>query len=161
VTRHWAHIARECDPWAQPETEWHRGWKLHFLRAGAHIEVVMGERREHRADVLLPNGRVIELQSGFLSVEQIAEREAFYGQRLVWLYRCDWQERLHFGRRGFWWKHGAKSMARHIRPVWWDCLDEGEVVRVSLGLNDAGSRVLGKVLARSRSTISVSSRLKC
>jgi hypothetical protein len=26
VTWHWAHLAREdCDPWAEPDTVWHRG----------------------------------------------------------------------------------------------------------------------------------------
>jgi hypothetical protein len=29
--RHWAHLSTMvCDPWREPETEWHRGWKDEF-----------------------------------------------------------------------------------------------------------------------------------
>lgn len=89
----------------------------------------------------------MELQAGYLAPEAIAARERFYGARLSWLYRADgWLDRLHFGRRGFWWKHGAKSMTGHTRPVYWDT--GGEVWGVSLGLNPDGTRVLGRITAR-------------
>lgn len=28
---HWAHRANDCDPWHEPESEWHIGWKLQDL----------------------------------------------------------------------------------------------------------------------------------
>jgi hypothetical protein len=155
---HWAHIAAVCDPWAEPETEWHQWWKRHLRdRAGARLEQVIGR---HRADALLPDGRVVELQSAYLSVEQIAERERFYGARMVWLYRCTWEDRLHFGKRGFWWKHGAPSMACHRCAVWWHFPD-GRLYRVSLGLVEAdfgAKRILGKVKRRA---FSRSAKLDC
>ena len=161
VTWHWAHEAADCDPWSEPESAWHIGWKRHFAARGARIEVVMGP---HRADVVTASGHIIELQAGYLSVDEIAEREAFYGEALTWLYRCHWTERLHFGPRGFWWKHGAKAMTTHRRPVFWDLGDE--LVRVSLNLVEqrellawdserqvgtyctTGHRVLGRVEQR-------------
>ena len=140
VCWHWAHRVLDCDPWSEPETTWHRTWKHH----GYETEVVLRHGDEvHRADIVTITGLVIELQSGYLSADAIAARERFYG-RMWWLYHATWTDRLHFGRYGFWWKHGAKSMARHERPVHWDLGDE--VWLVSVGLSESGSCVLGKVL---------------
>ena len=84
VTHHWAHISGgDCDAWSEPESDWHKGWKEYFPM---HCrEVVMGENNEHRADVRLDNGLVIELQHSSISPETIAEREQFYGF-MVWLF---------------------------------------------------------------------------
>ncbi len=36
VVPHWAHLARaDCDPWAEPESPWHRRWKERFPSPGA------------------------------------------------------------------------------------------------------------------------------
>lgn len=145
VTWHWAHENADCDPWSEPESEWHRGWKQHFVGLGDAVEVVMPP---HRADIVTATGFTIELQSDYLPLEAIAARETFYGPRLRWLYRCHWGDRLHFGRSGFWWKHGAKSMTHHRRPIWWDMGDELIQVTLTLVTNDEGERVLGRVLRR-------------
>ena len=82
VVHHWAHHARgECDPWSEPEGEWHRGWKLAV--PPERREVVMGP---HRADVVTASGGVVELQHSGISPEVIAEREAFYGERMAWIF---------------------------------------------------------------------------
>jgi len=141
VTWHWAHEVQDCDPWSEPESEWHHFWKRRLMAHGAAIEVVIPP---HRADALVRNGPIIELQATFLSAEDIAEREAFYGPKMVWLYRCHWMDRVHFGKRGFWWKHAAKSLTTHRRPVFWHNGDD-DVLRVSLGVVESG-RVLGRVL---------------
>lgn len=151
VTWHWAHETADCDPWAEPESQWHIDWKHRLAALGAAIEVVMPP---HRADAVLPSGQIVELQAGYLSADDILAREGFYGDRLSWVYRCHWGDRLHHGRHGFWWKNGAKSMTTHRRPVWWDM--GNELIRVSLGLVDvddqygfaAGQRVLGRVHER-------------
>lgn len=144
VTWHWAHDVADCDPWSEPESEWHLDWKRYYRDVrGATIECV---RPPHRADVVLTSGIVVELQAGYLDAEQIARREAFYGSDMVWLYRCHWADRLHYGERGFWWKHGAKSMATHRRPVWWDMGDELIRVRLNVVSNDDVERVLGRVV---------------
>jgi len=60
VTWHWAHLAADCDPWSEPESEWHRRWKFWFLsHPGVRVEVPMAE---HRADVVLADGRIVELR---------------------------------------------------------------------------------------------------
>jgi hypothetical protein len=146
VSWHWAHIAADCDPWSEPESEWHIGWKDRFEAAGATVEVVMGE---HRADVVTPDGGIVELQGGYLPAEDIVQREAFYGPTLTWIYRCHWRDRLQFGRYGFWWRNGAKSMTLHQQPLWWHVGDELWNVRLSLITRDDDSeRVLGKVVEK-------------
>lgn len=80
VTPHWAHRAADCDPWAEPESEWHRSWKL--PAPPARREVVMGP---HRADLVAPNGVVVEIQHSNISGDSIREREAFY-QRMLWIF---------------------------------------------------------------------------
>lgn len=152
VTWHWAHEAADCDPWAEPESAWHLAWKA----AALHSEVVM--RRDgtcHRADIVTTDGRVVELQSTYLPVDQIRAREAFYGPSMVWLYRATWIDRLHFGHRGgFWWRHGSKAMAHTRTRLLWDIdhHDHGrEIWRVSLRLRtygDGSQRILGRVLRR-------------
>lgn len=145
VSWHWAHKVAECDPWSEPESEWHIGWKRILESLGAELEVIRGY---HRADAVMPDGTVVELQSSYLSAGDIEARENHYG-RMCWIYRCTWADRIHRGRRwrqrgGFWWKHGSKAMTRHNAPVFWD--DRGALVRVQLNLvrTETGERVLGR-----------------
>lgn len=117
VTWHWAHEAADCDPWSEPETEWHREWKSNF--SPEHREVVMGP---HRADVRLPIGRVIEFQHSSISQEEIAEREAFYGPLMVWVLdmteKSDQVEiRERDGFVSFKWKHARKSFFESRRRI--------------------------------------------
>lgn len=80
IVNHWAHRARDCDPWSEPETEWHREWKSY---APIHRqEVVIGA---HRADIVAANGVVVEIQHSNISGEEIRERERFY-KRLLWIF---------------------------------------------------------------------------
>jgi len=82
VAPYWSHKAACTDDWNE-ESEWHAGWKL---RAPSDwCEYVMGP---HRADIRLPDGRILELQRSSLSVTAIRERELFYGN-LTWLFYRD------------------------------------------------------------------------
>jgi hypothetical protein len=90
--RHWRHKAGDCDPWSEPEGEWHLGWKEKFDIACREIGLVdpkTGER--HRADVLCGMGTnratVLELQHSSISEDERNAREAFYRQahRMFWL----------------------------------------------------------------------------
>jgi competence protein CoiA len=63
VTWHWAHHARaDCDPWAEPLTEWHLGWQRAV--PPERREVVM---RPHRADIVTASGGVVEVQHSGIS----------------------------------------------------------------------------------------------
>lgn len=115
---HWAHISADCDSWSDGETEWHINWKKFF--PPQCCEVVMGP---HRADVKIGN-EVIEFQSSPISVEEIRERERFYGS-MTWVF--DAEEAYESGRLSlrtqhkrtskdflvmtFRWKHARKSIA--------------------------------------------------
>jgi len=80
VVHHWAHRAADCDPWSEPETPWHREWKSH---APQHRqEVVIGR---HRADVVAPNGVVVEIQHSNIAGGEVRERERFY-KRMLWIF---------------------------------------------------------------------------
>ena len=83
---HWAHSAkRNCDPWWEPETEWHRNWKNQF--SPEWQEVIQYDQKsgeKHIADVRTGHGLVIEFQHSHLKPEERAARESFYGN-MIWV----------------------------------------------------------------------------
>jgi len=82
---HWAHKGtRNCDPWWEPETPWHRGWKAHFPAEWheAILSSMSGEK--HRADVRNGAGLVIEFQHSAITPQERMAREAFY-EHLIWV----------------------------------------------------------------------------
>jgi hypothetical protein len=116
VVWHWSHRADECDPWYEPESDWHLQKKLAFPPEWQ--EVVVGN---HRADVKTPT-IVIELQASSLAPEEITERESFYG-RMVWVLRgSDFWDSLNFRQRdgfvSFRWKWPRKSWWFATKPVY-------------------------------------------
>lgn len=120
---HWAHRSNtDCDPWSEGETEWHARWKQRFPVACR--EVAMGE---HRADVVV-NGVVIEFQRSHISPDEIARREQFYGERMIWVvYADDCRDRIFFEARQtvdryiapyrFRWKHMRRTWTSAERMV--------------------------------------------
>lgn len=83
---HWAHAARvDCDPWSEPETEWHRDWKNNFpeeFREKHFVDEVTNEI--HRADIHTPTGITIEFQNSPISTEEFGQRNTFY-KKLIWV----------------------------------------------------------------------------
>jgi competence CoiA-like predicted nuclease len=79
---HWSHKTLDCDPWYEPESEWHRNWKNLF--PDDWQEVTIGN---HRADVKTPRG-VVEFQASSISSTEVQEREDFYG-RMIWVVKAD------------------------------------------------------------------------
>ena len=84
VSWHWAHKVKDCDPWSEPESEWHLGWKQRF--PSNWQEIVIGP---HRADVKTPFG-VLEFQKSSISIATIKEREQFYGAMAWVLDASEW-----------------------------------------------------------------------
>jgi len=146
---HWAHAANDCDPWAEPESEWHLGWKKNVPDDRTEVVITRGDVT-HRADILAHNGAVLELQAGSISAEEILARESFY-KHMAWLYRVTWADRLHYGKKGFWWKHGSIVQTSITKPLFWEFEDEGIVQHVKLKCVDntdsygrgTSNRVLG------------------
>lgn len=134
------------------ESEWHVHWKATLQhRLGAELEVHMGA---HRADAVLGE-LVIELQAGYLTVDQIRHRETFYGDHMVWLYDgALFARRIHWGQRGFWIKNGPACLTAHRRPLFVASPSSRRILRVTslsvLGNADGPSRVLGRGHAYSR-----------
>jgi competence protein CoiA len=81
---HWSHESLiDCDPWYEGMSAWHLDWQS--LVKESSREIIIGE---HRADICLSNGMIFELQHSPISIDDIEEREAFYGKedKLRWIF---------------------------------------------------------------------------
>lgn len=82
---HWAHHNNEsCDSWYEPESEWHKNWKLAFGKDNCEV-VIRKEGIRHIADILTNENVVIELQNSPIQKQVIQNREIFYGERMIWV----------------------------------------------------------------------------
>lgn len=115
---HWAHESGgDCDTWSEPETDWHRKWKILFPEE--YREAVIGP---HRADVRTAAGWIFEFQNSPLSDTEISERENFYGRKFVWvLNAADFLGNFFIRSKGgnftFRWFHPRKSWWVARRPI--------------------------------------------
>jgi hypothetical protein len=99
VIPHWRHVGnRDCDSWAEGETDWHGQWKIEAKQAGFQVEVTYREPI-HRADAVSPTGIVYEFQHSGLTPDELLERSTFYDQRgpLIWVFDANgpWRRRWH------------------------------------------------------------------
>jgi len=92
---HWQHVKdRDCDPWQEHETAWHREWKAQFP-IDWQERILQRDGIKHRADILTPQGVVIEFQNSPISGNEIREREAFYGE-MFWVVNAEgFRDNLH------------------------------------------------------------------
>lgn len=82
---HWSHKGvRNCDPWWETETQWHRAWKNLFPRECQEIHHVDEHGERHIADIKTQAGLVIEIQHSAIHDEEMAAREAYYKQ-MIWV----------------------------------------------------------------------------
>lgn len=113
---HWAHMdTQECDPWSEPESEWHRDWKRFVPSHQTEVTIEKYGRR-HRADIEATDGTVIELQHSSISPEEIYERELFYGN-MLWIFdaRDVWTaERFELEDYKTYFKYCWKYARKHI-----------------------------------------------
>jgi len=83
---HWSHKnKRNCDPWWENETEWHREWKNCFdaeWQEVVHKDEIAGEI--HIADVTTPHGWTIEIQHSPMDDEERKARNSFY-KKIAWV----------------------------------------------------------------------------
>lgn len=134
---HWGHLSGvDCDPWAEPLSLWHLQWQSYLASQGAKIEVQIEKGGvTHRADAVLKNGTVVELQHSHLPVGEIEKREAFYGN-MIWVFdaidafeKGRFDLRMKEGHQTFRWKHARKSIAYANKPVRLD-LGDGWVMNL-------------------------------
>lgn len=82
---HWSHAGnRNCDPWWENETDWHRSWKGKFPKDWQEVIHRDHYGEKHIADVKSECGWVIEFQHSFLWSEERRTRNAFY-KKIVWV----------------------------------------------------------------------------
>ena len=82
---HWAHQgSRNCDPWWENETDWHRSWKDKFPIKWQEVVHFDQSGEKHIADVKTESGYVLEFQHSYLNPEERRSRNAFYS-KLVWV----------------------------------------------------------------------------
>ncbi|KTC55315.1 hypothetical protein AO269_13615 [Pseudomonas putida] len=100
---HWRHEKGDCDPWSEPESDWHREWKALFPLEFCEVFLRDPVSQElHRADIRCPrdNGKgvVLELQHSSISEEERDSRERFYTleNRMFWLLNMDRTSSLSF-----------------------------------------------------------------
>lgn len=82
---HWAHYKnKSCDNWYEPETKWHKNWKLAFGKNNCEIVIVKNGVR-HIADIRTNKEIIIELQNSPIQKPIIRKREDFYGELMFWI----------------------------------------------------------------------------
>lgn len=91
VAHHWAHRpGADCARQSAPTSDWHLWWQQ--VVPPERREVTVGENREHRADVILPGGAVMEVQHSGISMDDVRARVAFYeaatNRRVIWVVDC-------------------------------------------------------------------------
>ena len=84
---HWAHRSViDCDPWSEPETQWHRDWKNLFGDMQEQLYDKNGIK--HLVDVKLPDETIIEFRRGGINETGKNTRAAVFGKQLLWVVDC-------------------------------------------------------------------------
>lgn len=164
---HWAHFSgRSCDSWFEPETYWHKNWKLTFGKENSEVKIVK-EDCWHVADILTEEKLVIELQNSPIQKNIIRERENFYGDRMIWLingekfknnfFITDWEDRSHYwsfqhdnckhrdGKKKFKWDYPKKSWEDTQRHIFIDFHSDSLFwVHIGMGTNMGEGKFVSK-----------------
>ena len=86
---HWSHKSlNDCDSWYEPITAWHIEWQNQFPENNREVYIADNKTNEiHRADIMLDNGLVIEIQHSSIDIDKVKQRESFYNSRkgLIWV----------------------------------------------------------------------------
>lgn len=84
---HWAHLKKDCDNWFEPTSDWHLFWQNIFPKENQEVTLFDDIKGEfHRADIMLDNGLIIEIQNSPIVIKEVSEREVFYNRNgLIWI----------------------------------------------------------------------------
>lgn len=142
----------EATRYRRAETVWHAGWKASFAAMGCEVERPHSRITDHRADIVLPSGTVLEVQKGWLSEEEARRREASY-VRMAWILDgTQLGARWWVGDHGCWIKSGCRWWATLRMPRFVDLGRDGIAQLHSLALveHKRGRRLVGKYTQRER-----------
>jgi hypothetical protein len=83
---HWSHKkAKNCDPWWETETEWHRNWKNNYPSDWQEFLFTDPKTNEkHIADIHTEYNLVIEFQHSSIDLKEQTCREQFY-KNMIWV----------------------------------------------------------------------------
>lgn len=82
---HWAHKGiRNCDPWWENETEWHRSWKGYFPLEWQEVIHTDKNGEKHIADIKTEEKWVLEFQHSPIKSEERHSRNVFYS-KIAWI----------------------------------------------------------------------------
>lgn len=85
ILHHWAHHKiRNCDPWWENETPWHREWKNLYPENCREISHTDTNGEIHRAAIRTPTGIYIEIHHSSMTDTERLSRELFY-KNLIWI----------------------------------------------------------------------------
>jgi competence protein CoiA len=110
---HWAHKAAACPANKEPETPWHREWKLQFPDAWQEVVQIGADGSRHIADICSSFGQVVEFQNSHIDLTEREAREAAYG-KLIWVVNGT---RLKQDKPSFFNHLITKKMVGHLRAV--------------------------------------------
>lgn len=85
---YWKHESRlDCDSWHEPITQWHLNWQNYFPIKNQEVTMIDPiSNIKHRADIKLNNDMVIEIQNSPIKIDEIEQRESFYGKNnMIWI----------------------------------------------------------------------------
>lgn len=90
---HWRHSSDAQCPFSKNETPWHRGWKNLFPEKWQEIIRYDSLTKEkHIADVMTPQGFVLEFQHSPMPEEERISREKFH-KTMAWVVDCSESKR--------------------------------------------------------------------
>jgi hypothetical protein len=132
---HWANKAGQGDPWRSGETEWHRQWKLKFMKSWREV-VVEKYDEKHIANVKTSRF-VIEFESSTPQTFTMTEKEQFFGN-MVWVVNAeDFFDRIRKLKSGHYeWSIPRTSWTFTRKPVYFD---DGKCLHRVSFLNRKGS----------------------
>lgn len=83
---HWSHKSiRNCDPWWESETEWHRNWKNNYPTEWQEYSFKdFNSNEKHIADIHTNHNLVIEFQHSNIDPNEQISRESFY-KNMIWV----------------------------------------------------------------------------
>jgi hypothetical protein len=132
VLPHWAHKPGSKHTYSSDteKGEWHREVQHLFKSRGADLEVTMRSAdgtRDHIADIVMADGRIVEAQTKFLSADNLTSREATYGD-MCWVYDAhDFAKWFILGDGAdparFSWGKPDRAFMLHAKPIYFDTGD--------------------------------------
>jgi len=127
---HWARLTADPDTWSEPETDWHREWKLRFHKDNVEKTITV-DGVSHRMDARTYFNGVryaIEFQHSPIDTNEILQREMGY-VNMVWVFDCIGKEmqsrEVGNGIIRIWWKRPRQSVIWCNQPVILDVGDAG------------------------------------